>query len=192
MNNFFTRLPLTIKLLLLTLFPILLIVYLSVGTYREKTGNVQLIQGYIERIDESADIADLIGSLQIERRHSFAFTLKKDQDSRAQMQAQRRVTDLAINKLDRRNDSTLKNFKDYTSLKNLDGIRFAIDRGTSQDAVMQYYTTAIFRLNTLNVVVPVANNPYLKPVFTDLATQKILSEMVTYLGIIRSNFYNVL
>jgi len=192
MNNFFTRLPLTIKLLLLTLFPILLIVYLSVGTYREKTRNVQLIHGYIERIDESADIADLIGSLQIERRHSFAFTLKKDQDSRAQMQDQRRVTDLAINKLDRRNDSTLKNFKDYTSLKNLDGIRFAIDRGTSQDAVMQYYTTAIFRLNTLNVVVPVANNPYLKPVFTDLSTQKILSEMVTYLGIIRSNFYNVL
>ncbi|HEV8507060.1 MAG TPA: ATP-binding protein [Chitinophagaceae bacterium] len=192
MNNFFRRLPLTTKLLLLTLFPILLIVYLSIGIYRDKTKNVELIQGYIERIDESADIADLIGSLQMERRHSFAFALKKDSVSRTEMDAQRLVTDLAIKKLDQRNDSILRNFEDYTSLRNLEGVRSAIDRGTSQDVVMQYYTTTIFRLNTLNVVLPVSNNMYLKPVFNDLVTQKILSEMVTYLGIIRSNFYNVL
>ena len=192
MNNFFRRLPLTVKLLLLTLFPILLIAYLSIQIYHEKTRNVQLIQGYIERIDESADISELIGSLQMERRHSFAYALRKDPDSRTQMKAQRQVTDLAIKKLDQRNDSTLRNFEDYTSLKNLDAIRFAIDSGTSQDVVMQYYTAAIFRLNTLNVVVPVGNNAYLKPVFNDLVTQKILSEMTTYLGIIRSNFYNVL
>jgi PAS domain S-box-containing protein len=192
MNNFFRRLPLTTKLLLLTLVPILLIVYLSIGIYHDKTRNVQLIQGYIERIDESADIAELIGSLQTERRHSFAYAIKKDLNSRAQMDAQRLVTDLAIKKLDQRNDSTLRNFKDFTFLSNLGGIRSAIDSGTSQDVVMQYYTTAIFRLNTLNVVVPISNNTYLKPVFNDLVTQKILSEMVTYLGIIRSNFYNVL
>lgn len=192
MNNFFRRLPITTKLLLLTLFPILLIVYLSIGIYREKTRNVELIQGYIERIDESADIAELIASLQTERRYSFAYALKKDMDSRTEMDAQRLVTDLAIKKLDQRNDSILYNFEDYTSLRNLDGIRSAIDSGTSQEVVMQYYTTAIFRLNTLNVTIPVSNNRYLKPVFNDLVTQKILSEMVTYLGIIRSNFYNVL
>jgi PAS domain S-box-containing protein len=192
MNNFFRRLPLTTKLLLLTLFPILLIVYLSIGIYHEKTRNVQLIQGYIERIDESADIADLIGSLQTERRYSFAYALKKDFDSRTQMEAQRPITDLAIRKLDQRNDSALRNFEDYTSLRNISGVRSAIDRGTSQDVVMQYFTTAIFRLNTLSAVVPVSNNRYLKPVFNDLVTQQILSEMATYLGIIRSNFYNVL
>ena len=192
MNNFFKRLPLTTKLLLLTLFPILLIVYLSIQIYHEKTRNVQLIQGYLERIDESVDIADLISSLQTERRYSFAYALKKDMDSHTQMEAQRLVTDLAIKKLNNRNDSTLRNFEEYTSLENLDGVRSAIDSGTSQEVVMQYYTTAIFRLNTLNVVVPVGNNSYLKPVFNDLVTQKILSEMVTYLGIIRSSFYNVL
>jgi len=192
MNNFFRRLPLTTKLLLLTLFPTLLIVYLSIGIYQEKTRSVQLIQGYIERISESADIADLISTLQMERRYSFAYALKKDMDSREQMGAQRLTTDLAIKKLDQRNDSTLRNFEEYTFLKNLKGIRSAIDSGTSQDVVMQYYTTAIFRLNTLNIVVPVGNNSYLNPVFNDLVTQKILSEMTTYLGIIRSNFYNVL
>jgi len=192
MNNFFRRLPLTTKLLLLTLFPIVLIVYLSIGIYREKTRNVELIQGYIERIDESADIAELISSLQSERRTSFAYAIKRDVSSRTEMDAQRLVTDLAIKKLRRRNDSLLTSFEEYTSLRNLDGIRAAIDSGTSQDVVMQYYTTAIFRLNTLNVVVPVTNNRYLEPVFNDLIIQKILSEMVTYLGIIRSNFYNVL
>ena len=192
MNNFFRRLPLTTKLLLLTLFPILLIVYLSIGIYREKTRSVQLIQGYIERISESADIAELISTLQMERRYSFAYAIKKDIDSQEQMEAQRLVTDLAIKKLGQRNDSTLRNFEDYTFLKNLNGIRSAIDRGTSQDVVMQYYTTAIFRLNTLNVVVPVSNNSYLNPVFNDLVTQKILSEMTTYMGIIRSNFYSAL
>ena len=192
MNNFFRRLPLTTKLLLLTLVPILLIVYLSIEIYHQKTRNVKLIQGYIERIDESADIAELIASLQTECRHSFAYALTRDINSHTQMETQRLVTDLAIKKLDQRNDSTLRNFEDYTSLKNLNGVRASIDSGTSQDIVMQYYTTAIFRLNTLNVVVPAGNNSYLKPVFNDLITQKILSEMATYLGIIRSNFYNVL
>src|SRR5436190_12793115 len=108
MNNFFRQLPLTTKLLLLTLFPILLIVYLSIGIYQEKTKSVQLIQGYIERIDESADIADVISSLQMERRYGFAYALKKDMDSRERMETQRVATDLAIKKLDQRNDSSLK------------------------------------------------------------------------------------
>ena len=192
MNNFFRRLSLTTKLLLLTLFPIAFIIYLSIGIYNEKSKKVQLLKGYIDRINESVEISDLINALQVERRHSFAYALKKDIDSRAQMEIQRPVTDLAIKKLDQLKDSTLKNFEDYTSLRNLGAIRTAIDSGTSQDLVMQYYTTAIFRLNTLNQIVPVANNRYLKPVFNDLVTQKILSEMVTYLGIIRANFYNVL
>src|SRR5436853_5099380 len=111
MNSFFARLPLTTKLLLLTLFPIALIIYLTIGIYNEKEKRVQLIHGYIERIDESIDISDLIRSLQTERRYSFAFALKKDVGSKAQMEVQRLTTDLAIKKLNQRNDSTLKNFE---------------------------------------------------------------------------------
>src|SRR6266404_865795 len=192
MNNFFRRLSLPVKLLLLILFPLALIIYLAIGIYSEKSKKVELLEGYIDRINESADISDLINALQIERRHSFAYGLKKDIDSRAQLEAQRPGTDLAIKRLEQRNDSTLKNFKDYTFLKNLENIRKAIDSGASQDVAMQYYTTTIFRLNTLNTIVPIGNNRYLKPVFNDLITQKTLSEMATYLGIIRANFYNVL
>ena len=61
----------------------------------------------------------------------------------------------------------------------------------SADGVIQYYTTAIIRLNTLNSSTP-AGNIYLQPVYQDMMAQKILSEMLTYLGIIRTNIYNVL
>ncbi|HEY2720917.1 MAG TPA: ATP-binding protein [Chitinophagaceae bacterium] len=192
MNRFFRSLPLTAKLLLLTLFPIALIVYLSIDIYNEKSKKVTLFEGYIERINESADIADLINALQTERRNSFSYALKKDIDSRAQMEIQRPITDLAVKKLSQQNDSALIDFENYTFLKNLGAIRNSIDKGASQDVVMQYYTTAIFRLNTLNMSVPVSSNSYLRPVFNDLLIQKILSDMTTYLGIIRSNFYNVL
>jgi PAS domain S-box len=192
MNTFFKRLPLSVKLLLVILFPLALVTYLSFELYNEKSKKVDLFAGYIDRIVEAQDISDLTNSLQLERRHSFAFALKKDLDSRSQMEAQRPVTDLAIKNLEERNDSTLKDFKEYTFLKNLQHIRQGIDSGAPAEYSMQYYTTSIFRLNTLNIILPVGSNRYLKPVYGDLVTQKILSEMATYLGIIRANFYNVL
>ena len=192
MNNFFTRLSLPIKLLLLILFPIALIIYLTIGIYNEKSKKVELLNGYLDRINVSSDLSDLVNALQVERRHSFAYGLKKDIDSRAQLEVQRPITDLAIKKIEQRKDSSLKNFRDYTFLKQLATIRTAIDSGASQDVSMQYYTTTIFRINTLNMIVPVGSNRYLKPVFNDLVAQKVLSEMATYLGIIRANFYNVL
>jgi len=192
MNNFFKRLSLPLKLLLLILFPLALVAYLSFELYNEKSKKVDLLAGYIDRIAEAQDISDLINALQLERRQSFAFALKKDIDSRSQLEAQRPVTDLAIKNLEERKDSTLKDFKDYTFLNNLQNTRHAIDSGASADLSMQYYTTSIFRLNTLNIILPVGANRYLKPVYGDLVAQKLLSEMATYLGIIRANFYNVL
>jgi hypothetical protein len=59
------------------------------------------------------------------------------------------------------------------------------------DVVMYNFMTIIFRLNTLNAV-PASTSPNLKPVYQDMAGQKLLSEMLTYLVIIRSNVYNVL
>src|SRR5215471_611476 len=155
MNNFFRRLPLPVKLLLLILFPLALVTYLSFELYNEKSKKVDLLAGYIDRISEAQDISDLINALQLERRHSFAFALKKDIDSRSNLAAQRPLTDLAIKNLEERKDSTLKDFKEYTFLKNLERVRNAIDSGASADVSMQYYTTSIFRLNTLNIILPV-------------------------------------
>ena len=107
MTDFFKKLSLPTKLLLLILIPLALITYLSFELYSEKSKKVDLLAGYINRIIVSADISDLINALQLERRHSFSYGLKKDIDSRAQLEAQRPVTDRAIKKLEERNDSTL-------------------------------------------------------------------------------------
>jgi signal transduction histidine kinase len=56
---------------------------------------------------------------------------------------------------------------------------------------MKFYTEVIFRLNTLNQTTG-SSSIFLKPVYQDMIAQKTLFEMVTYLGIISTNIYNVL
>jgi len=192
MNEFFRRLSLPVKLFLLVLFPLALVVFLTSQVYRERVAKMTLLSGYLERINVSSDISDLLNSMQLERRYSYAYALTKSVDARASLETQRPYTDLAIRKLQSRKDSTLKEFRKYTFLEKLNNIRKMVDTNPSSEAVMQYYTTSIFRINTLNLITPVYSNIYLKPVYNDLVAQKLLSEMATYLGIIRANIFNAL
>jgi len=194
MNEFFRRLSLPVKLLLLVLFPLALVILLTTQVYKEKSSKMALLNGYLERINVSSDISDLLNNLQLERRYSYAWALTKNIDARANLETQRPYTDLAIKKLKQRNDSTLKDFEKYTFLNKLGSIRSLVDTtvASAAEIAMQYYTTSIFRINTLNLITPVYNNVYLKPVYSDLVAQKLLSEMATYLGIIRANLFNAL
>ena len=180
-----------IKLMLIGIVPIIFLIYLSYELYKEKSQKVRLIGDYIERIHESANIISLMTELQTERRYSYEYALtRKGHDK---IIPQRRVTDSVIKQLQKSSDSSLVGFTNYTFLNNMPAVRMALDTspGFSADAIMQYYTTAIFRLNTLNSTSP-ASNIYLKSVYKDMNSQKTLSEMMTYLGIIRTNIYNVL
>lgn len=192
MNNFFRRLSLPVKLLLLISFPLLLIIYLSFAFYHEKSDNAELLDSYLDRISQSANISELISDLQSERKFSYNYVLTKEEASRVKIQEQRLATDPALQKLYNEEDITLKNFTSYTSLDSLSSMRRKIDQGRiSPDMVMHYYTTAIFRLHTLNNVLA-GNNKYLDPIFSDLSSEKILNELVTYQEIISANFYNAL
>lgn len=191
MKIFFRKLPLPAKLVLIGLVPILLIIFLSIQLYIQKSQEVKLIGDYISRIRESDNISELMLALQTERRYSFEYALKKrNYDS---IIIQRRVTDSAISKLKQSTDFALRDFPQYTFIKDLPATRHALDTipGYSANAIMQFYTTAIFRLNTLNSTAP-ASNVYLKSVYQDLVAQKLLLDMITYIGIIRANIYNVL
>jgi PAS domain S-box-containing protein len=192
MNNFFRRLSLPVKLLLLILFPLVLITFLAFAVYREKSEKAELLDSYLGRINTSADISDLISSLQSERKFSYNYVLTNDGDSRNRLGRLRLAADSTLKKLAERDDITLKQFTSYTFLDSLEAMRRKIDQGrTSADMVMHYYTTAIFRLHTLNIVLA-GNNKYLDPIFGDLTTEKILNEMITYLEILSANFYNAL
>ena len=189
-QQFFKKVPLPVKLMLIGIVPLLLLIFLSFQLVREQEKKLNLLNGYIERIHQSSDISKLIYELQTERRYSFDFALKGG--FAAEMTDQRRSTDSAIALLTQQYSKTLGDFPAYTFLSDLDSTRVRIDRNDMDaNAVMHYYTTAVFRLNTLNTV-SAGNNAYLDPIYRELVSQKILSEMITYLSIMRINIYNVL
>lgn len=190
MNSIFRRLPLLAKLLLIAIVPILFIVYLTAQLYVEKTRNLAQIKSYLDRIDQSATISRLISQLQKERRYSFDYALKSEYGD--EMYESRGLTDSLLAELEKKQLTTLKDFNRYTFIAPLDSVRQKIDQKVfPSGAVMHNYTTAIFRLSTLNFP-PVSSNEFLKSLDNELTSQKILSELITYLGIINANVYNIL
>ena len=178
------------KLSLVGLIPLVLLVYLSLELFSEHKRNLDLLRGYIGRIHQSADLNALSNELQAERRHSIQFALTGEEAM--EMNLQRMRTDSMLRSLESKYAETLGNFATYTFLSPFGQFREAIDsRKASADAIMHYFTSAVLRLNTMNTI-PVVTNAHLEPVFQDLVTQKILSEMGTYLAVVRTNIYNAL
>jgi PAS domain S-box-containing protein len=187
MHRVFKRLPLPVKLLLLGFIPLALFIAVFFQLYQEKNQKVALMQSHIDRIHQSTNINTLISSLQRERKYSFDYSMRRVWP--ADLTTQRSTTDKAILQMDR---GILKGFSSYTFLDSLQEIRKLVDSSQmAPENVMQYYTTAIYRINSLNVVSP-GSDMYLQPVYQDLVAQKLLSEMITNLGVMRSVIYNVL
>ena len=185
----FRNLSLKVKLLLLGFIPILFLIYFSIIIYRERSQKVELIGNYIEHVEQSANISELIAELSRERRYSYFYILKDSIYS--QILPHRAKTDSIMRLLDKSKDLALENYVKYTFLDNLPVMRAAIDSSkTNTNQVIQYYTDAIFRLNMLMPEIP--GNTFLKPVYQDLIAQRILAQMITYFGIIRTNVFNVL
>ena len=191
MNSFFRKLPLSIKLMLIGLIPVLFLIYLSGQLYNDKMQRVKLIADYIEHIHESQNVAKLMSELENERKYSFQYTLKKVNYSNIVLQRSR--TDSVITTLNQSKDLAISDFAQYTFLNKLSAVRNSIDSSGNypSDAVMKYYTSVISRLNTINSVAS-ASAAFLQPIYQDLIAQKTLFEMVTLLGIIRTNIYTSL
>ncbi|HMJ46049.1 MAG TPA: nitrate- and nitrite sensing domain-containing protein, partial [Ferruginibacter sp.] len=190
MNRLFRKIPFSIKLMLIAFIPLCFLVYIVIQLFNEKNENINLIKNRIDRINQSAAITALIDNLQEERKYSFDYAMTNA--PRKGLVLQRPKTDRFINILKESKDPALYRFTEYTSLDRLEEVRSRIDTANmKQDAVMHYYSNMIFRLNTLNIT-PVPFSGYMQPIFKDVAAQRLLSEMITYLGIIRSNIYNVL
>lgn len=190
MNRFFLRMPLEAKLVLIGLIPFCFLLFLTIQVYNEKTQKLVLLDNYKSYLAESANINGLIDAMQEERKYSFDYAMTKSM--RQELLLQRPKTDALIQKLVESGDPSITGFTSYTKVGEIADIRSKIDSAKiGPNEVMHFYSNTVFRLNTLNTIPP-ANTPYLQPVYKDLMAQKILSEMITYLGIIRSNIYNVL
>ena len=190
MHRLFRRLPLSIKLSLIGLVPLFFLIYMAYQVYREKSQKVDLLTNFAERIQQAANLNSLINNLQEERKLSFDYVLNPEVAK--DYKNIRPQTDSIIAYLERNHETALDSFRHYTFLDGLDSVRRTIDSSKSRTGdVMHYYSTLIFRLNTLNTVSH-GSEIYMRPIYRDMVSQKLLSEMITNLGIIRSNLYNVL
>ncbi len=187
MNSLFRQLSLPVKLMLIAFLPLLFFIYLALEVYQEKTDRIKILEEYLKRIHNSFAISALIDELQAERRVGFAYLVKRD--NQKQLLLQRAKTDDVYTKLQDSADEMLTGFSGYTMLNRLSGIRQMADEDKLlPDELMNFYTNTIFRLNNLNNV-SVGNITYLNSVSKELAGQKLLSELITYLGILRANIY---
>ena len=191
MSAFFRKLPLTIKLLMIGIIPILFLIYFSVIIYNEKSQTVKLIGNYIGSVNRTLTLGELIDQLARERRYSYEYVIKKKDFDK--MIEHRGRTDSIIGILQKSSYISLTDLAKYTFLENLHKIRSQIDTisdSSSSGDIVEFYTETILRLNSLNSVIP--SNTFLMPVYQDLIAQRTLSEMLTYLGIIRTNVFNSL
>jgi PAS domain S-box-containing protein len=190
MNQFFRRLPLLAKLLIIAIVPIVFIIFLTVKVYNEKSANVNQIKTYLKSIEQSSTITRLIDQLQNERSFSFDYALLKNHQ--VEMISERPVTDSLLKALELSNEKNLKGFREYTFLDNIDSVRKKIDKGQyNANQVMHFYSSAVFRFSTLNKT-PIYTDEFSSDLHNDLTAQRILSEMSTYFGLINANVYNVL
>ena len=188
MNRFFRNLPFAGKLLIIGFIPFIFLIYLLIQVYHEKSEKLTILNHYIDRVHQSATLSSLIGALQEERKQSFDYALGKAGYS--DVKNIRPVTDSLLAAVDKSNDPAVEKFREYTSIDRLMQTRSRIDSNKEDpNLIMHNYSNTIFRLNTLNAI---PDNIYLRPVYKDMVAQKLLTEMSTYLGIIRSNIYNVL
>jgi len=187
MSKFFRKLPLAGKLTLIAILPLLFVIYLAVQLYFEKNRKLEILQEYNEKIATSALISNLVDDLQSERRYAFGYVVKNDWQS--QLLVQRQKTDESYALLRDTGYENLQNFSSYTMLNRLENVRERVDHHQiTPEEVMEYYSNAILKLNNLNTVTAGAVI-YLQPVRKELAGQKLLSELVTYMGILRANVY---
>jgi signal transduction histidine kinase/DNA-binding response OmpR family regulator/HAMP domain-containing protein len=186
MNRLFKKLPLPVKLLLIGVVPMLFIIFISLRLNKMNEEKMRNLETFNKRIERYSDLMQLIDYLQAERRFSFNYVTQGQ--SETDMVVQRKETTAQINKISGKY-AQLKDFASYTFLDSIQNIRKSIDRKTTDaNAVTNYYTNSLFRVNTISTISTAGIN-YLEPVNPKLLSQKSLSEAATYLGILRNSLY---
>ena len=190
MNQLFKKLSLPAKLFLIGIIPLAFLVYFAFQIYKEKTEKIQILDGYLHRVDNVAELSNLISEVQSERRFSFGYAIKGGW--RSELVTQRPRTDAALERVEKISDSSLISIRSYTFLDSLQKIRNKLDNNElSVTGVLNFFNNVIFRLNTLNVISS-GRVSFLRPIIKELDGQKIMSEMVTQMGRLRSNIYAAL
>ncbi|RYZ57787.1 MAG: hypothetical protein EOO14_10550, partial [Chitinophagaceae bacterium] len=187
MKGFFKRLPLPAKLVLLGAIPLLFLMVVVLQYNTEKREKIAMLDGYRQRIRQAIDVNALIDALQNERRYSFMYALNGTQQN--EMLQYRTPVDEAIQRLKDSSETISKDFEAYTFLDKLADMRSRVNsREVKAEEVLQFYSNSIFRLSTMNSVAA-GNVIYLEPIMETVASQKVLSDIITYKGMLLAQLY---
>src|SRR5690606_2523061 len=189
MRNYLERTPLHIRLLIIGFIPLLFAIILSIKFFSEKERKHKILNEIVSRVDQSMNLTRLIDGIQLERNYSFLYALEGI--NREEMLSQRKYNDSLVQKLEE-GGVGFSGLKQYTLLGELQNTRRAID-SSQYDAnrVIHYYSTLVFRLNTLNPIMPVMS-VQIPSVYPDFISQKLLSDMITYQSLVNTNVFYVL
>ncbi len=186
MKNFFTRIPLPLKLMMLGIIPLISAIFFAIQIDKEKGIRLNILEKYTKSISEAAAVRVFADELQSERRSSFGYNLGKIPES--ELIIQRVKTDDALNKLEHKTFN-IGNFKTFTFVNELSEVRKNILEGQmNEQAIIDFYTKTIDRINFLSQ--PSSENiTYLQSINKQLFAQRIISQMSIRLGSIRLNVY---
>jgi len=172
------------------LLPLLFLLFLSVTVYHQQNEKLELLQTTLSRVNRSAVIANVIDQLQNERRESFNKAITKAGPER--VINLRFKTDAALEKIRELEKESYEGFQYYTFLNSLGAVRDSLDAGLMQPTnVAAYFTNVIFRLNGL-AGLTISNLSFLGAANDNIISQRLLGEVVTYMGIMRANTYLML
>jgi signal transduction histidine kinase/DNA-binding response OmpR family regulator/methyl-accepting chemotaxis protein len=190
MKTLLKRLSLPAKLTMVGALPLLFLLVVVIQYNREKSQKLEMLDGYRQRIRQAVNINMLIDVLQLERRYSFSYTMKGLLQN--DMLQQRTRVDNLVQEFTADTALSTAQLATYTFLDQLAAFRSRIDNREVQALeVMDFFTNIIFRLNTLNTVAA-GNVAILQPVIRTVVGQKILSDIITYKGILLAQVFYLL
>jgi signal transduction histidine kinase/CheY-like chemotaxis protein len=187
MNKLFQRIPLPVKLMLISIIPLAFIVYFAIQLMNEREKRIVMIDSLMKNIEVTPDIVKAVTALQAERWAAINYTLQKE-SSVNEMQLLRGNFNNSLVPLDAFFSSEDKEYRKHALLDKLDDYRGQIDRREiSVEQVMQRYTDIAAGL--WKYMPSAEDAPLLKTISSDLTGQRLLIENYTYLALLRANIY---
>ncbi|HVI46980.1 MAG TPA: response regulator [Chitinophaga sp.] len=187
MKKYFTQLPLSRKLLLIAVVPLICLIYFCILVFDKQNENIRSIDYLQQQVKYSDNVMAVADAIHLERRYSMNFILGSG--SKEDMLVHRAKTDMAIEGVKNNLLTPGSRFLQYSMLNTLPVKRKRIDlHEIKEQDVLTYYSDIIFRLNNMaRVDTPDVTTP--ETLQQDLSSEYLLAGMSTYLGIVRMELY---
>jgi signal transduction histidine kinase/DNA-binding response OmpR family regulator len=187
MKRLLQKVPLSAKLLLIALLPLIFLIVFGFQVIKEKRDHLMIVNGVIEDVDKSLAISKVANNLHLERR--FTFRSYIDNKFAPRMETQRLRTDDVLRDLRPKLGASYDQYLKFTLLDNINIERKRIDsKQLNIDQMLNYYTDVILALHN-STSLSLENVPYLDSITRVMNGEHFISLISNYLGLARAKLY---